>query len=146
MVTLLDSRRLASLGEYAGLIYGSGVLTRPTAIFQGLLRPFLGPGVDDTIYAFVARPDGSFTYRDERRLSSEQLIGIGAPRESVFIAFVSMVEGVISETQTGLHPEDPEIRGAVLYWEWTKASETAPDWPSSIKYASPWLEWSGRGV
>ena len=45
MVTLLDSRRLASLGEYAGLIFGSGVLSNPLAIFQGLLRPFLGPGL-----------------------------------------------------------------------------------------------------
>lgn len=53
---LVDSGRLASLGEYYGLIYLSGVLTSPHVIFQGLNRPFLSPGIDDTIFAYLSPP------------------------------------------------------------------------------------------
>jgi hypothetical protein len=129
MLTLWDSRRLASLGEYAGLIYQSGVLVRPSRIYQGLLRPFLGPGVDDTVYAYISRPHGSFIYRDEKLLSLGQLRYVPAPRESVFVTFVSLADDVLKETRAALHPEDPAIRGTVLYWEWTMASDTAPDEP-----------------
>jgi hypothetical protein len=136
MMTLLESRRLASLGEFAGLIRNSQVLVSPTAIFQGLLRPFFDEGVDDTIYAYVSRSQVSFTYRDEKRLTSQQLRAIPAPRESVFVAFVSTAADVIEEAKTDLHPESPEIQGAVLYWEWTQASEATPDWPvdSPLRY------------
>jgi hypothetical protein len=129
LTTLFESRRLASLGEYAGLIFGLGVLNHPAVIYQGLKRPFLGPGVDDTIDAYVSRPHLSYTYRPEKILTNAELRTLPAPINSVFIAFVSLAIGVVEEARIASRPAGPEIDGAVRYWEWTMASESDPNIP-----------------
>jgi hypothetical protein len=129
LTTLLDSRRLASLGEYAGLIFGIGILNHPTAIYQGLKRPFLGPGVDDAIYAYVSRPAVSHTYRPAKILTNAELQTLPAPLGCVFIAFVSFTTGVVEEAGITSQPADPEVDGVVRYWEWTMASESDPNIP-----------------
>lgn len=77
--TLFATQRFAAMGEYAGLILGQGVLIRPSAIYQGLKRPFHGPGMDETVYAYVSRPAMSFTYRLAARVSPADLRQLPPP-------------------------------------------------------------------
>jgi hypothetical protein len=125
---LVETGRLAALGEYVGLIFGASVLLDPVAIFQGLNRPFRGPGVDETIYAYVSTPGWNYTYAPPAN-STEDPRRVLPPSESVFVTFVSFVQSVVDEAKASLDPADRAIDGVVLYWEWTIASRSQPSLP-----------------
>jgi hypothetical protein len=126
---LVESGRLASLGEYYGLIYLTSTLTSPHAIFQGLNRPFLSPGIDDTIYAYLSSPKENYTFLAEDRNAGSGPHRIPVPRESVFVTFVSFAQDVVDDVRQSLDPADRAIDGAVLFWEWTIASQAEPSLP-----------------
>jgi hypothetical protein len=136
LVTFLDSRRLASLGQYAGLIYDYGILAHPIQISRGLLRPYRGMMVDDAVLVYIAKPSLTYTYRAEGRLTLGQLRSLPPPLNSVFIAFVSLAADVVDEVRSYL--ANQSIDGALLYWEWTMASESNPNIPedSDSRYGS----------
>jgi len=128
LAALFETKRFAAMGEYTGLIVGSGVLVRPTVIYQGLKRPFRRPGVDESVYAYVSRPSTSFSYRAAPRVVPGNLQTIPAPLGSVFVAFVSINPHVVDPQMVDT-PDDPAVAGTVLFWEWTMASEGMPDLP-----------------
>lgn len=128
LATLYGAQRYAAMGEYAGLILGEGVLIDPTVIYQGLKRPFHQPGMDENVYAYVSRPDRSFTYRTAGVVSPDKLVRLQAPLESVFIAFVSLTPHMV-EQEVVPSPDDREVAGTVLFWEWTMASESDANLP-----------------
>src|SRR6266851_2061576 len=86
LMTFLDARWLPSLGQYAGLIQGDGVLATPRRISQGLKRPYRGVVSDDNVLIYIAKPSLTYTYRDENRRTSRQLRSLPPPPRSVFIA------------------------------------------------------------
>ena len=120
---LVETGRLAALGEYVGLIFGASILLNPVAIFQGLNRPFRGPGVDETIYAYISTPGSSYTFTPPES-STESPRRVPPPSESVFVTFVSFLESVVDEVKASLALADRTIDGAVLYWEWTISSRS----------------------
>jgi hypothetical protein len=128
LASLFGDRRYAALGEYAGLILQEGVLAAPTAIYQGLRRPLDRPGVSATVYAYVSRPQRSYTYRTPGVVTPDRLAVTAAPVDSVFIAFVLLNPLMVHEALVE-RPDDREVAGTVLFWEWTMASEAMPDLP-----------------
>jgi hypothetical protein len=129
MRNYVDSRRLAGLGEYYGLIYLSNILAYFSAIFQGLNRPFLGPGVDETIYAYVSSPPENYTFLSDDKSSGSGPHRIPVPRESVFVTFVSFAQDMVDNVRRSLDPADRASGGAVLFCEWTMASRAEPSLP-----------------
>lgn len=132
MIALLESRRLASLGEYAGLIYDQAALASPARIYQGLLRPYGDMMIDDKVLVYTSKPRLTYTYRDEVQLTFGQLRSLPPPVNSVFTAFVSLAPDVVEEVRSYLDPAGSAKRpidGALLYWEWTMASMSDPNLP-----------------
>jgi hypothetical protein len=118
------------MGEYLGLILLGGILEDPVAIFQGIKRPYFGDGLDNFVFAYISCPLVSYTY-----YPSDIFRGTG-PHEvrpptnaSVFTVFVSLARSVVEEAVKEFGPEDQEVRGAILGWEWTKASAGNPRMP-----------------
>ena len=132
LTTFLDSRKLASLGQYTGLIYRDGTLAYPVQISQGLKRPYRGMMLDDKVLVYISKPTLTYTYRSETQLTLQQLRSLPPPLDSVFIAFVSLAADVVDETRSYLDPAglaERPIDGALPYWEWTMASESDPNLP-----------------
>ena len=122
---LVETNRLEAMGEYSGLIFSEGVLQSPTAIFQGIRRPFLADGLDNFVYAYVSAPHISYTYYLRDRFDGTGPHEVPAPGlPSVFVVFVTLARSVVSEVEQEFHLANQDIRGVILYWEWTKASAT----------------------
>jgi hypothetical protein len=127
--TLRVSNRLVSLGEYMGLIFSGGVLEDPVAIFQGIKRPYLSEGLDNFVFVYVSNPKCTFYYALRDRFKGTGPHEDGAPKESVFVVFVSMAPNMIqAATASGNSPDDG-VRGVILAWEWTPASSDDPRMP-----------------
>lgn len=116
--------RLAAIGEYVGLIVGDCVLFDPQAIFQGLRRPFNGPGKDDTVFIYVSNAQVSYTFAPGTKNTDVGPQRISPPAESVFATFVSLSPDVVEDARESLDPADRMIDGVILYWEWTQASRS----------------------
>jgi len=117
-------RRLAAIGQFAGLISHAQVLRAPVGLFQGLLRPLLGTGIDDTIVAYVTKPGVTYEFDangNERRLP--------APTNSVFVVFVSFADPVVTIVRNSLTAAGRAVAGGVLDWEWTLADASTPHLP-----------------
>lgn len=128
---LVTSGRLASLGEYVGLIYGLGILENPVAIFQGLNRPYFGSSIDSSVYIYVNKPHLSFTFAGVDPYSGKGPTQIRAPVDSVFVSFVTFAKDMIDDVQATL-PGDT-IGGVLLYWEWTMADSSVPHLPDGYQ-------------
>jgi hypothetical protein len=122
--TMRLHRRLAAIGQFAGLISYLGVLRDPVALFQGLLRPLKGAGIDDTIIAYVTRP--SVTYEFDASGAERRL---PAPVSSVFVVFVSFADPVVTVVRNSLTTAGRMVAGGVLDWEWTLADASIPYLP-----------------
>ncbi len=129
--TLASSGRLVALGEYAGLIWGMGILENPVAIFQGLNRPYYGNSVDSSVYVYVNKPHTSFRYSVGDQFTDADPAQIPPPVDSVFISFVTLQKDVVDDVQTTL-PRDT-IGGVLLYWEWTMADSSVPHLPDGYQ-------------
>jgi len=127
--TLATSGRLASLGEYVGLIHKDGVLEDPVAIFQGLNRPYFGTSIDGSVHVYVATPPVSYTFTGVSAHSGQGPLPIPAPRNSVFAMFVTFAKDVVDDVQGTFASPADTIGGVILYWEWTMADSSAPDLP-----------------
>lgn len=125
MRAFFEDGHRAPIGQYVGLMYQQKVLTKPTAIFQGIRRPFIADGADDGVYAYVSKPYWTFTYAARHQFSGEGPDQEKAPTDSVFVTFVTLDPVVIREVQDTLGATD-EIGGVILHWEWTMASTSEP--------------------
>ena len=121
---LAKAGRLAAIGEYVGLIVGDCTLFDPVAIFRGLKRPFAGPGKDETIFVYVSNAVTSYTFAPGTENADIGPQRMAPPAESVFVTFVSLSQDVVEQVRESLDPADREIDGAILYWEWTQASQS----------------------
>jgi|SRR5580658_1501216 hypothetical protein len=130
---MVESGRLAAIGEYCGLIHGEGLLAAPAGIFQGLKRPLSAPGMDGRVYAYITVPHTNFTYSGENRHEGSWLRNAALPSRSVFVVFVSFGKDVVSDVAESLGPADSEIGGAILYWEWTLADDIETRLPIGYK-------------
>ena len=111
-----------------GLISHLEVLRSPVALFQGVLRPLKGAGIDDTIVAYVTKP--FVTYEFDARGTEHRL---PAPVGSVFVVFVSFADPVVKEVRISLPQSGQTIAGGVLDWEWTLADASVPYLPADYQ-------------
>jgi hypothetical protein len=122
-------RPLAALGQFAGLVAGAEVLLRPVALYQGLMRPLRGAGVDDTIVAYVTKPGITYEF-DANGIDCRRL---PAPTSSVFVAFVSFDDAVVTIVRNTLAATGRAVAGGVLDWEWTLADAAVPYLPADYQ-------------
>jgi hypothetical protein len=120
---LVETGRLEAMGEYMGLILLEGVLQDPIHIYQGIKRPYFGDGLDNFVYAYTCSPLVSYTYYPGDRFRGTGPHEIAPPaQEAVFTTFVTLARSVVKEAVEEFGPDDQDIRGVILGWEWTKAS------------------------
>jgi hypothetical protein len=129
---LVETGRLSALAEYVGLIVGDEVLQHPIAIFQGIKRPFLDDGLDDFVFIYISNPEETYHYYPRDRFEGTGPYPDYAPSNSVFATFVSLAPPVVEAICKDLGSTDDNIRGAVLAWEWTTASEGDPRLPNGF--------------
>ena len=120
---------MAALGEYVGLIFGDGVLEIPVAVFQGIKRPYLRDGLDNFVFAYVSNPKATYCYAPRDRFEGTGPHVDAAPKDSVFVVFVSMAQSMLQESTSEGHSADDGVRGVILAWEWTLASSDDPRLP-----------------
>lgn len=126
---LLQSGRMAALGELVGLIFGDAVLSAPIAIFQGLRRPYKGEGVDNFVYAYVSRPRCTYSFKPNQRNERRKPDVLVPPKHSVFVTFVTLQREMVEGAERILSQAGAGARGVVLGWEWTFAAPENPDLP-----------------
>ena len=139
--SLCDGILNAKLGEYCGLIHGNvwgeaenqegtSGLINPVAIFKGLKRPMISPGIDQSVYVYVTNPDVNYYWPEERKFSGEGPILAPVPVDSVFVTFVSFRKSDLDDVSESIAgTELRETDGVVMFWEWTKASPNVPQFP-----------------
>jgi hypothetical protein len=126
--TMRLHRRLAVIGQFAGLISYLEVLRNPVAIYRGLLRPLFGAGIDDTIIAYITKPNVTYSFNPN---GSE--VRLPAPKNSVFVVFVSFVDPVVTIVRNSFSSVGRQIDGGVLDWEWTQADASYPYLPADYQ-------------
>ena len=123
-IAIRSHGRRSVIGQFAGLISNLEILRNPTAIYSGLLRPFIAPGVDDKIVVYITKP--SVTYELAR---DGQYGRMPAPTDSVFVVFVSYEEPMLGLTRSSFPPSTPMVDGGILDWEWTLCDGSIPYLP-----------------
>lgn len=126
MSTYASHRRRAPLGQFFGLIQHHGMLLAPRALYRGLLRPLNQPGHDDDVIAYITTPSITYTFN-----GAGQLVSYPAPRDCVFVVFVSFSQTVIDAIRKNAACESSA--GAVLDWEWTQADAAMPFLPADYQ-------------
>jgi hypothetical protein len=129
---LVEDGRLSALAEYVGIIVAGEVLQSPTAIFQGIKRPFLGDGLDNFVFVYISNPPETFHYYPRDRFAGTGPYPDYAPENSVFVVFVSLAPPVVEAGRKELGSTDDSIRGVILGWEWTSASQGNPRLPKGF--------------
>jgi hypothetical protein len=123
-LTMRAHGRRTVIGQFAGLISNLEVLRNPTAVFSGLLRPFIAPGVDDHIVIYVTAPNVTYEVAKDGSYSRNP-----APMDSVFVVFVTFEEPMLGLTRSSFLSSSQKIDGSILDWEWTLSDGSAPHLP-----------------
>ena len=134
--------RLTAIGEYVGIIVGECTLFDPVAIFQGLKRPFAGPGKDETVFVYVSNAQTSYAFSPGTKNTDLGPQRMAPPAELVFVTFVSLSPDVVDDVRQSLDPIDQAIDGAILYWEWTQASRSQVWFPRDHEKRYRRLVWA----
>jgi hypothetical protein len=117
---ILETGRLAALGELGGLIFGDQILLQPVRIFKGLRRPLLREGVDDFVFAYVSKPSVTYKFPLRPRIDQKPDVLL-PPTDAVFVTFVTLSRDVVHEVAMKEGIDSGRCRGVILGWEWTCA-------------------------
>jgi hypothetical protein len=122
--TIRAHGRQSIIGQFAGLVSNIEVLRNPTAIYSGLLRPFIAPGVDDKIVIYVTKPSATYDVAQDG-----SYLRNSAPLDSVFVVFVTFEEPMLGLTRSSFSSSSQKIDGSILDWEWTLCDGSVPFLP-----------------
>jgi hypothetical protein len=75
------------------------------------------------VFAYTCDPLISYTYYPDDRFRGTGPHEVASPdKDSVFTVFVTLARTMVEEAVKEFGPEDQDIRGTILGWEWTKAT------------------------
>lgn len=110
-------------------VVGRGLL-ETTALFRGVDRPVIKPGLDGRVYIYVSKPRSTFVCPAERhrlRLGPQEVL---PPENSVFATFVLFDDDAVRRWEPEIRQIGGEqVDGIIVDWEWTLADPNNPDLP-----------------
>jgi hypothetical protein len=143
--------RATAFAQYYGHIHGKfahadesgarttvetdGLLNGATALFRGLQREMFAPGVDESVYIYISRPEYDYVRTREQPLP----IRVSTPTLSVFTTFALIGQEAVSALNDDLRNYGgTEADGILVGWQWTIASTVDPTLPveSELRYKS----------
>jgi hypothetical protein len=124
----------AKLGEYCGLVHGDTLESTPdgpvdggtdglmgaVALYRGIQRPMIDPGLDSDIYVYVTK-----------RLTGAGPIRIARPKDSVFVTYAEI--GARASNQLDEWSKSGAkcagLDGIIHNWEWVLWAPLDPHLP-----------------
>jgi hypothetical protein len=108
---------------------GHGLL-EATALFRGVDRPRIAPGLDERVYIYVTNPPSTFVCPIERREFRLGPIEALAPGRSVFATYVVFDDDAIRRWDSDIRAIGAQqVDGIVADWEWVLADPNNPNLP-----------------
>ena len=101
LVRVIDDHLNAKLGEYAGLVHGDAYeggtdgLLIAVALFQGLRRPVVDRGIDESIYVYVLDPPHNYNFPNHYKFGDAGFMNQGPqrvakPESSAFVVYADI--------------------------------------------------------